>query len=202
MSDLPPAVIFDLGNVILPFDALKPCRVLAGRCGLEPMQVALRIYKNNLERKFEQGKLTGPEFTQRVGEVLGLTLDPDEWRALWSDMFTENEAVSDIVRRLQPNHPLILLSNTNPWHWEYAREKYPVLQIFEHRVLSYEEGVLKPHPGIYRAALDFVADGRRSVFIDDMAINAAGASVVGITGLRFESAEKLECDLTALGCRL
>jgi putative hydrolase of the HAD superfamily len=202
MSGLPPAVIFDLGNVILPFDPLKPCRVLADRTDLEPMQVALRIYKNNLERKFEQGNLTGLEFTRKVGEVLCLALDPNEWRALWSDMFTENEAVSEIVRRLQPNHPLILLSNTNPWHWEYAREKYPILQIFRHRVLSYEVGVLKPHPAIYRAALEHVTDGRRAIFIDDMPINAAGASVMGIAGLVFESAEKLERDLKVHGCRL
>lgn len=202
MTSLPPVVIFDLGNVILPFDPLRPCRVLAERIDLEPAAIAQRIYKNNLERKFEQGLIDEDRFSEGVATALGLHLEKSEWKALWTDMFTENEAVSDLVRRLKPHHPLILLSNTNRWHWEHARATYPVLELFDQHILSYEVGVLKPHPAIYRAALEHVRDNRRVIFIDDFAINAAGASILGIKGLVFESAGKLEIDLKALGCML
>ena len=191
-----------MGNVILPFDPLKPCRVLAERCRLTPGRVAQFIYGNNLERWFEQGRIDGHQFTRRVSEVLDLELDHDEFHDLWVDMFTENREVSRIVRELKPNHRLILLSNTNPWHWEYARERFTVVSEFDDRVLSYEEGVLKPHPAIYRAALEKTDRSAPVIFIDDVETNVAGAGILGITGLVFCSATQLRQDLTRMGCCL
>ena len=202
MTDSETAVIFDLGNVILPFDPLVPCRVLGDRAGMKAVDACQTIYRNNLERWFEQGKLDGDQFTAGVAAALGIDLEIDSFRDLWADMFVEDKAVAGIVRQLKPHHRLVLLSNTNPWHWHYAREKFPVLAEFDTVVLSYEEGVLKPHPAIYRAALEKAGTPDRAIFIDDIAINVAGAQILGISGLLFRSAAQLRQDLTRLGCRL
>jgi putative hydrolase of the HAD superfamily len=200
--DPPHTIIFDMGNVILPFDPLKPCAVLAESVGLTPHQVARQIYDNNLERWFEAGVIDGRKFTDGVASSLGLDLDCDSFRALWADMFSENEEVSRIVRELKGHHRLILLSNTNPWHWKQAVSNYSIISEFEDRVLSFEERVLKPHPAIYRAALDRAGRMDGALFIDDMPINVAGAEILGITGVLFRSASRLRKDLRACGCRL
>jgi len=201
VTDSETAIIFDLGNVILPFDPLRPCGVLGERAGIGALDACQIIYRNNLERQFEQGKLDGEQFTAGVAATLGIDLEPDSFHDLWIDMFVENEAVSEIVRQLKPRHRLVLLSNINPWHWHYVREKFPILTKFDAVVLSYEEGALKPHPAIYRAALEKTGSAERVIFIDDMAINAAGAQVLGITGVHFHSASQLREDLVRLGCR-
>lgn len=201
MIDVLTTVIFDLGNVVLPFDPLKPCAVLGQKTGRTPVETARLIYQENLERWFEQGKIDGDQFTMGVSRVLGLELNPNEFHKLWADMFTENEDVSALVRRLKPNHRLILLSNTNPWHWRYAREHFPIVSEFSDQVLSYEVGALKPHPAIYRAALEKAGAAHRIIFIDDIMTNVDAARLMGMRGIHFQSAEQLKRELATLGCR-
>ena len=193
-------VIFDMGNVILPFDPLKPCVVLGDRVGKTAHEVADMIYHNNLERWFEQGTIDGDGFTRSVSAALQTELSTNEFHDLWSDMFTENAEVSRLVRQLKPHHHLILLSNTNSWHWHYALERFPIIAEFHDRVLSYEVGVLKPHPAIYRAALEKTRSGDRVIFTDDIETNVAAARIMGIHGIHFQSAEQLKQELLALGC--
>ena len=202
MNHQPTTVIFDLGDVILPFDPLKPCAVLGGRIGKTASEAAHLIYHNNLERWFEQGIIDADRFTHDVSSVLQIELSISEFHDLWVDMFAENTEVSQLVRRLKSHHNLTLLSNTNPWHWHYALEHFPIISEFRDRVLSYEVGVLKPHPAIYRAALEKTHSGDRVVFIDDIETNVAAARIMGIHGIHFQSAEQLRQELQALGCRL
>ena len=202
MSEHVTTVIFDLGNVVLPFDPLKPCALLAGMAGKTTNEVMHLIYDNNLERRFEQGMIDGDQFTERVSEVLGLELTTNEFHDLWADMFTENREVSAIVRQLLPHHHLILLSNTNPWHWQHALKHFPIVSEFKDCILSYEVGVLKPHPLIYRAALEKVSPFERVIFIDDVEINVDAARIMGMRGIHFRSADQLRRELVTLGCRL
>jgi FMN phosphatase YigB (HAD superfamily) len=195
-------IIFDLGNVILPFDPLPPCARLGELCALSAHEVASRIYSNNLERWFEAGIINGSQFTERVGNVLNLELEEDSLRPLWANIFEEDVAVSALIRRLRNHHPLIILSNTNVWHWQHACEHFAIVREIPSRVLSYEEGVLKPHPAIYRAALEKAERSRPAIFIDDIENNAAAARMMGITGVHFQSASQLERDLRDLGCIL
>ncbi len=200
MSPATATLIFDLGNVILPFDPLKPCAILGERIGKSAVEVAHLIYENNLERRFEQGLIDGDQFTEAVSQALGIKLTTREFHDLWADMFTENRDVSDLIRRLKPHHPLIILSNTNIWHWEFARQKFPILAEFEKCVLSYEVGQLKPHPAIYRAAWEKAGQVERVIFIDDIAVNVDAARMMGIRGIQFNSAEQLQRELLTLGC--
>ncbi len=202
MTPSSPTLVFDMGNVILPFDPMKPSAVLASKAKLTPDRVVALIYRNNLERWFEAGIIDGSRFTREVGRALGLELEPDSFREIWADMFVENEAVSDLIRELKPHHRLILLSNTNVWHWDYAVHHFPIVAEFDDRVVSFEEGVLKPHPAIYRAALEKAGGYDEVVFIDDIPVNVAGARILGIKGLVFTSAEQLRQDLRACGCRI
>jgi HAD superfamily hydrolase (TIGR01509 family) len=195
-------IIFDLGNVILPFDPLIPCCVLGEIAGRTAEEIRDLIYGNNLEREFEEGKIDGREFTEGVSRVLGIKLDHDWFHALWADMFTENKDTSALIRRLKPHHPLVLLSNTNEWHWAFAKEKFPIVCEIENVVLSYEIGVLKPHPDIYRAALSLIRHGDTSVFIDDVEHNVIGARRMGIQGILFQSAAQVETELRQRGAVL
>lgn len=202
MSGPGTTIIFDLGNVILPFDPLKPCAILAGMSGKTTSEVIHLIYDNNLERRFEQGRIDGDQFTEGVSEVLGIELTTIEFHDLWADMFTENRDVSAIVRQLLAQHYLILLSNTNPWHWRHALKHFPIVSEFRERILSYEVGALKPHPIIYRTALEKVGQAERVIFIDDIEINVDAARIMGMRGIHFRSADQLRRELATLGCHL
>jgi HAD superfamily hydrolase (TIGR01509 family) len=158
------------------------------------------IYRSNLERKFEEGKIDGRQLTAGLSKALRIELDEAWLRPIWADMFTENTEVSALVRKLAPHHELMILSNTNAWHWHFARENFPIVAEIDNAVVSYEVGVLKPHPRIYEAALAKADPSLPIIFIDDIKVNAEAADRHGINGIHFVTADQLERELKALDC--
>lgn len=81
-----------------------------------------------------------------------------------------------------------------------ARPQFGVLNRFRDIVVSGEEGVIKPDPQIYLSACRRLGvDPGQVVFVDDSATNVAAAEELGLTGVRFSSAEQLRADLVGLG---
>jgi FMN phosphatase YigB (HAD superfamily) len=59
---------------------------------------------------------------------------------------------------------------------------------------------MKPHPNIYRAAIDISGfPPQTSVFIDDKPENCEAAIALGMQAIRFESPQQLQRDLAQLG---
>lgn len=83
---------------------------------------------------------------------------------------------------------------------DYRFERYGIRQQIDAAFSSCYLGLRKPHAEIYRRALDILGGpAERKLFIDDRAENAAGAAAAGMKTIRFENAEQLHKDLTALG---
>lgn len=191
------AIIFDIGQVVLRFDPLTPCRELAPKLGLEPDEILDRIYASQLEWDFECGLISGEEFATRCAELLDAAFTVDEFKALWTDMFEENTGVSAFVRRLLPRYQVMALSNTNVWHWEHELATFPILSEFEHRVTSYELKLMKPDVRIFEHALTLCESTDDVIFIDDVERNCEGARRAGLQAVRFEDIGQLQRDLRA-----
>lgn len=194
-----PAAIFDVGNVILPFDPMRACRRLAELCGITADEICAEVYGRKLEREFEEGSISDEVFTQGVTEILGIDLSAEQLRPIWADIFDENMDVSQLVRRIRKHHRVMLLSNTNAWHWEFAADTYPIIRDVPEWILSYEVGALKPDPIIYQAALEKLDGASMVIFVDDIEANVQGARKLGMTGVQFQSCEQIEHDLVQLG---
>ena len=192
-------LIFDVGNVILPFDSLIPCRLMAGKIGLSPEEIRSRIYDAGLEWDFEAGKITGEQFTHGCGRELGIELTVDEFRPIWSDMLWEDVEVSELVRELNARHQVMLLSNTNEWHWSFCLERFPIITEIRPHILSFQIGALKPDRKIYAAALQQVEAAGQTLFIDDMQRNVEGAQDVGLRAIQYCGIDQLRTDLGSLG---
>jgi putative hydrolase of the HAD superfamily len=104
----------------------------------------------------------------------------DEFRDAWQRIFTPNEPMWQVVRRLHgEGHRLILFSNTNSIHCPWIFEEYPEFSLFHEAVLSYEAGSIKPQPEIYQHAIDRHGLAPvETIYIDDLPENIA-------TGRRF-----------------
>ena len=193
-------IISDFGGVICSFDYRIFCDRLARRIDRAADQVFAAVFDGPLQGDFESGKLSGRAYHRAVMARLGAEVPYEEFFPMYGDIFTEIPATCELFHRLHGRYPLYLLSDTNEIHFDYVRETVDVLRLFDQFVVSYEVGVMKPDPLIYQEAL------RRSglpasacVFVDDREANVLGAARAGIHALRFESAEKLAADLSALG---
>lgn len=177
------AFIFDIGNVLLPFDFSVALRKLNGTSGVDSL--AQRI--EPVKRACESGRIGRAEFLKRIRCVLQYEGGEAELVAAWEDIFTENGPMSDLVRALHPRHPLYLLSNTSGLHLDYVSRVYPVFNCFSGGVYSYKAKCMKPDRLIYEIALrQFGVEPDETVFIDDMQPNVDAALELGFRAIRYD----------------
>ena len=193
-------IIFDLGNVILNFDPFIIGRKLEALCGRTPQQILDVVWYDGWEHRFTDGLIDGAQLTAGLNKAFGLNLTETELRSIWDDIFTENTETSALIRQLKPHYPLILLSNTNSWHWEFGYEKFPIVREFEKTVLSFKERCVKPEARIYQIAMELADHDPEAVFFDDMQANVDGAIAAGLDAVQFESAAQVAAELRRRGC--
>ncbi|NCU28981.1 HAD family hydrolase [Candidatus Saccharibacteria bacterium] len=145
------------------------------------------------------GKIGESEFWQLVSEKHGLRkVDPVEnllGRA-FAEQLTPIKGIGDILGGLaELGVRTAVLSNTIEPHARALREA-GLYDSFYEVLLSYEIGLRKPNPGIYRYALETLKTKlETTIFIDDDPKNTRIATQMGIRGITFTSPNQLESDL-------
>ncbi len=129
-------ILFDLGNVILPFDhhqiGEKLLRFSLKKETEDPRKIFDYLFDlhTGAVNLYETGKMTSLEFFRSLKAFFHLQMSFDEFVAVWNDIFTENAEVSEIVRSLKENVRLGLVSNTNALHFDYIASRFPVVHSF------------------------------------------------------------------------
>jgi len=189
-----PTIVSDLGNVLVLLDVRITCRGFSKYSPFSPDVIAKKIFGQRCMIDFETGKISGDEFYQFLCRDLEMEIDKEEFKEIWSQMFCENTPITTLVKGLLKRYQVLLLSNTNAFHFEYCLESYPFLQHFDDFVLSYKTGCMKPDPAIYRIAAE-KADSTPIIYIDDIPEFASAASENGLIGIHFQSPQQLRKDL-------
>ncbi len=191
-------VLFDLGNVILPFShfqiAEKLARYASDRERSDPKEIFAYLFdhEKGFVNEYESGKISTHEFFQSLRDHLGLSLPFETFVPIWNEIFTENRAVSEIILALKGKKRLGLISNTNSLHFEYALRSFPVLRAFDQWILSHEVGFKKPAVEIFQKAMDWASvPAERIVMIDDMERHVTVARSLGMQGVHFVGAKHL-----------
>ena len=181
------AYLFDLGNVLAGFDHMRFCRGLARKTPHWREEDIHRIvFQEGINGRFETGLLSGIEFYEELRDCLRLSLSRVELQHLWCDIFWENPGMGSLLEALHKRARLILVSNTNPWHLDYVRNRYNLLRRFDSLILSYEIGALKPHARIFEAALKAAGCAPdRCLYFDDIEAHVQAADRLGIPSVLF-----------------
>src|SRR5438105_3697450 len=104
------AFIFDIGNVLLPFDFTIAVTKLASKCG--DFSDALVAAWEPLKIAYETGQIDRAEFLRQSRMLMRYLGTDAEFVSAWEGIFTENLAMTELVRALHKRYPLYLLSNT------------------------------------------------------------------------------------------
>jgi epoxide hydrolase-like predicted phosphatase len=197
-------VLFDLGNVIIPFDFKLAYARLAEHCGCKPEEVPARIRTTGLVAPFERGEISAEAFVRQLSAALGLNVTYQEFCDWWSGIFLPGTLVSEaLLEDLANRYRLVALSNTNPLHFGMVKQTYPLLRHFDDFVLSYEVGAAKPEAKIYREAIARAqCSPEECFFIDDLAVNVEAAREHGMDAIQFLSGAQLDLELRARGLLL
>ena len=138
-----------------------------------------------MEKLFDEGRLTPKEFFQEVKRKANLKIGYKKFREIWQDIFWLNEPMVEALKELKRReYKLVLLSNTNKLHFEWAYSQFEILKIFDDFVLSFEKGYRKPDKRMWRGF------GKESIFIDDVEENCRAAEEAGIKKAFLYQAER------------
>lgn len=193
-------VISDMGNVVLTFDIWRFYRKISESSPYNPEQIA-KVVRENLKllKPFSTGKISPQQFFETISQKLHLTTDYESFFSAYNNIFELNPDVVRSLRKLKPKYRLVLLSNTDVKHFAYIQKTFPEIFFFDDYVLSYEVGLMKADPRIYKIALERAkARAGECVFIDDIEENIEAASTLGIHTILFGPRTDLEADLRKL----
>lgn len=203
------AVVFDMGNVLIGWDAVGAYKELLPDAGeraaffrdLFPViYTAVHDDPRPMDLCLAPVKEDHPHATDLI----------EFYETQWACFITGvMEETVDLLTALH-NEGVPLYGLTNwphqvwPPHAQLGQEhhaSYQFLDLFSDIVVSGQVQMMKPHPKIYEYALErwgLVAGD--TLFVDDLAENVAAAQALGMRGHKFVSAEALKGEL--IKCRL
>jgi len=195
------AILFDLGRVLIHFDFRRGYRALEGLCPYPAEEIPRRLAGTGLVERFETGLIEPRDFVDQICQTLDMRVDYDQFRVIWSSIFTDILIPESMLQGLKRRYRLVLVSNTNALHFEMIRETYAhLLRHFDDLVLSYEVRAVKPQPEIFQAAVEVAGCSPAECFYtDDIAAYIEAARRMGIDAVQFESRAQLEGEMRVRG---
>jgi len=195
------AILLDLGNVIVPIDFNRCHAAFSEVSSLPPAEIPARLRPTGLGERFETGRMSPEEFADEVCVALEMRVAYPQFWDIWKTIFLPEPLLSEsLLEGLRRRQRLVLLSNTNAVHFEFARERYPLLRHFDDYVVSYQVGATKPSPAIYREAVARAGcRPEECFFTDDVGKFVEAAQREGIDAVEFQSQKQLESEMGARG---
>jgi glucose-1-phosphatase len=196
--------VFDLGNVILPFDNQPIADKLHARsdrdCTPDDIFQYLFDLRDGSINPYEEGLYSSFQFFLDVRDRYGLRIEFDEFADIWNNIFRKNPEVDELIMHLKAQDvPLFLLSNTNELHFAHIIDRYPIVHLFDEWILSFEVGAKKPKKRIYDAIFEKMDVRPHEVFyIDDVEEYVVMARRMGMNGLVYKEVGDLQHAVQAM----
>jgi epoxide hydrolase-like predicted phosphatase len=196
----PRAVICDFGGVLTTplIEAFAAYQEHTGT-SFEELGRALQSSAERLGEHplfaLERGEITEAEFRRRLEVELGNGVRLTGFSEIYFEHLSPNRPMIDYLAKLRGRGLRTALLTNNVREWEPLwRAKLPEIDdIFEVVVDSAFVGMRKPEPEIYKLTLERLGgdiEAGDCLFVDDLEPNCETASALGMTAIRFESAEQ------------
>lgn len=194
------ALLFDLGNVLIDYRPEIFASRLSQREQIPKERILAYFIDAYSDSAYIEGKISSDEFFNLVRRELNLQCSKDEFRDFWCDIFFAKQEMEDFIQRLHGRYPLWILSNTNEWHFEFLKRRYPVLDLFTDHFLSHELKCQKPQPEIFEHVIRKTGFKPQEIFFtDDLEVNVLAARRAGFEARLFTSESQLKKDFEELG---
>ncbi len=197
------AVIFDYGMVLTGPPDCDAHDAMVRITGLPPARFETLYWTDR--HAYDEGKLSGVAFWQKLLRDAGLDLGPDavhELSRLDARMWTtQNPAMVAWQTRLKQRGLLTaILSNMGDSVLESIEREFQWIDNFDVLVWSYQLRLAKPDPEIYLHTLRRLdVSPNEALFLDDKQVNIDAALDLGMQAIVFSTVEQLRHDLIGAG---
>jgi putative hydrolase of the HAD superfamily len=182
------AIIFDLGNVLLPIDLSLTYEAFSNFSSFNAAEIQQKIQDHQLWIPYESGVQSDREFRDFLRSHLALTCTDEVFDEAFSALLLDfHPGVYPWISSLKESYSLYLLSNTSSIHAErftkiqLGPQGQNLFSLFDQVYYSFEMGLVKPNLVIYQQVLQeqqLKAD--EVLFFDDNVANINSAKAVGI----------------------
>jgi len=193
------AVVFDVGGVLSRQTDPSHFSRWAERLKMPESELAYLIFENEFGRRATVGAASQDDIWRYVRQQLNLSAE--DTAALQADCrkgHTWDQGLLNFVRDLRPHYKTAVLSDA----WPEARvflAQHLTPERFDLLGFSYEEGLQKPDPEIFRRLLVRLGvTAQETVFVDDRPRNVDGACQLGMHGLLFSTTEAIQEQIRTL----
>jgi len=193
-------IVFDIGKVLIHYDPHLPyARIIPDEAERNWFFANVCTHDWNIEQ--DRGR------TWEEAEALLIAEHPEReeqiraFRKHWHEMVPHayDDSVAIMEKLIAEGHDVTLLTNFASDTFRRAQEMFPFLR--NPRVtVSGDVKLIKPDVAIYQTHAEaFDLDPAATLFIDDAAVNVAGAKAAGWNAVLFTGAEQLRADLAGFG---
>ena len=202
-SNSPDCLIFDLFGVVVAFEDELVYQRLASYCS-EPIAASREMHDLVSTPSLICGKTPFKTFHSDLVGKYGLNLSLQAFAEIWRESYSEPmPGMRDLLRQLQGQCRLVLLSNIDPFYWSTVEANLPELQAFDALALSFEQGFAKPDLRAFERAVSMSGTNVKGcLFIDDKPENIDAAAQVGIAGHVFAGCANLKQILRTRGLQV
>jgi 2-haloacid dehalogenase len=197
MQNRKPAVVFDLGGVLVDWNPRYLYRKL-----IEDEAAVERFLAEVCTPEWNLKQDAGRPFAEAVEELIVQYPDQHELIRAYHLRWEETvggpiEGTVEILAELKrAGYTVAALSNWSAETFPVARRRFDFLNWFDVTVISGEVKMVKPDPRIFELLLERL--GRRAeecVYIDDVEANVRAARELGFRAIHFTSPDRLREEL-------
>jgi len=191
-------LIFDLGNVLvkvnhkLLIETLK--NAFDNRITFDELKTFLSSSPNLYA--YQIGSIDSDQFHRGLQKELNFQIAKDTLKKYWQeilDAIDENVALLPILKQ---HYKLAIISDTNPWHVDFIREKFNIFEHFRELIFSYEVHLMKPDPQIFELTMKCLeSEPETCVYIDDLEHNVEAARQLNMHGIHYKTHPQLVREL-------
>jgi epoxide hydrolase-like predicted phosphatase len=201
-------IFWDIGGVLLTngWDEAQRAHTLT------PLGVDIADFESRYEAAnffWERGLSTAVEFFNKTLFRADQPNRSFSFEDIWPLVCAESKVLHpecfDIITSLRTSgdYKVATLNNESRELNAYRIDTFNLRQYFDYFICSGYVHEMKPHPAIYRAAIDISGHPpQTSVFIDDKPENCRAAAAFGMNAIHFQSPEQLARDLAQLGINI
>lgn len=193
------AVVFDYGLVLSGPQEPEAYAQLLRITGLPKEQFENFYWADR--HAYDLGELTGIGFWQKLMREAGLSQDQAKAEELnhWdARMWTTVNPVTLAWQRALKQRGLLtaILSNIGDAVLASVEREFNWIHGFDVLVWSYQLGIAKPDPAIYRHVLAKLGTRpEETLFLDDKTVNIEAARALGIHAIEFSTVENLRAEI-------
>ncbi len=178
-------IIFDIGGVLWHSSPTPISDKWAEQCGLSKAEFDQIVFNSPLYEAAAIGKISDDVIWAERRKQLNLSpadiaeLRADSWNGFW------DSELLNFIETLKPHYKLGILSDATSGARESVQE-WVNSDLFDEILFSYEAGMVKPNPDIYRKILGMLgATAVNSLFIDDRPYNVQAAIDLGMSSFQY-----------------